>query len=103
MTKLIAPGSWVQIKQVVLSPKERAEQIPEETRKCPLTLLVKGFLQKEAELGEEVKVTTIIGRQISGQLVGVNPSYEHSFGKQIPELLQVGKQMRTLAQKGKRP
>lgn len=73
-------GDWVQIFQVVLEPSQRAPNLPEDTSKVPLTLLVKGFLMDDANLGDMVTITTVIGRTISGKLVAVDPSYNHSFG-----------------------
>lgn len=89
MTK-IAAGSWVEIEQIVLNPIQRAPALPEETRQVPYVLHVSGFLTADAELGQPVKVRTRIGRTLSGKLVAVNPSYEHSFGQTVPELLMIG-------------
>lgn len=86
----IAKGSWVEIEQIVLTPEQRAPSLPEDTRKVPYILRVSGFLVEDGELGQEVQVKTIIGRTISGKLRTVNPSYSHSFGKTIPELLTIG-------------
>ena len=89
MTK-IAKGSWVEIEQVVLTPEQRVQTLPEETRSVPYLLRVSGFLQQEAELGQDVQVKTIVGRTLSGKLKTVNPGYRHSFGETIPELLRIG-------------
>lgn len=83
-------GQWVKIHSVVLSPEERAPQIPEDTKKTPLEMWTKGFLQSDASLGDEVEIVTITGRKERGTLVEIEPSYTHSFGKCIPELLQIG-------------
>jgi len=96
MGEIIEAGSWVQIYQVVLPAGERAPQVPEDTQKVPLELKIKGFLKEDAELGDEVEIVTVIGRNHSGELIEVNPSYEHKFGKMIPELLQVGPQIREI-------
>ena len=87
---LIPKGTWVEIEQIVLQPDQRAPSLPEETRKVPYVLRVSGFLIEAGELGEVVKIKTIIGRQLSGTLLVVNPSYSHSFGKTVPELLTIG-------------
>lgn len=63
---------------------------------------VKGFLEKEASIGDNVEVTTIIGRKMEGRLVSENPPYSHTFGKVIPELLHVGPELRELIDKGGR-
>jgi 2-amino-4-ketopentanoate thiolase alpha subunit len=86
----IAQGTWVEIEQVILKPEERAPSLPEDTQQVPYILLVSGFLAEDAVLGQEVRIRTIIGRQLSGTLKTVNPSYTHSFGAVVPELLSIG-------------
>lgn len=86
----IAKGAWVEIEQVVLQPAQRSTALPEDTKQVPYILRVSGFLIRDAELGEQVEVKTIIGRTIIGELKTVNPSYAHSFGKVVPELLTIG-------------
>jgi hypothetical protein len=86
----IAQGSWVEIEQVVLTPEQRVQSLPQETRSVPYLLRVSGFLQQDAELGQVVQVKTIIGRTLSGKLKTVNPGYSHSFGETIAELLPIG-------------
>ena len=44
----------------------------------------------EAHIGDEVTITSIIGRRHTGVLDCVNPSYSHSFGNTVPELLTIG-------------
>lgn len=87
-------GDWVKIYNIVLTPEERALQVPEDTKKVPLEMWVKGFLKEEAEVGEDVKVTTMTGREVEGKLVEVNPTFTHSFGNHVPELLQIGIQLK---------
>jgi hypothetical protein len=87
----IAKGTWVEIERVLLKPEERAPNLPEETRKCPYVLRVSGFLQEEAEIGDTVRVRSIIGHEHAGVLTLVNPSYAHSFGATVPELLKIGR------------
>ena len=86
----IQPGTWVEIEQVVLTPEQRAPTLPEDTRQVPYVLRVSGFLIEAAELGQPAHIRTIIGRQLSGLLKTVNPSYSHSFGSTVPELLTIG-------------
>jgi hypothetical protein len=86
----IAKGTWVEIERVLLKPEERAPNLPEETRTCPYVLRISGFLQEEAEPGAEVRVKSLIGHEHSGVLKVVNPSYGHSFGTTVPELLTIG-------------
>jgi hypothetical protein len=59
-------------------------------RRVPYMLRVSGFLIEPAEPGGPARVRTIIGRELSGTLKTVNPSYSHSFGNTVPELLTIG-------------
>lgn len=86
----IPEGTWVEIEQIVLKPEERAQNLPEDTRQTPYVLRVSGFLAEEAELGQPARIHTFIGRELAGKLITVNPSYNHSFGKIVPELLTIG-------------
>ena len=93
-------GDWVRIYSVVLEVGQRATSIPEETQKVPLEMWDKGFLLEDgANIGDNVKVETYIGRTIEGKLLEVNPYYEHDFGKCVPELLYIGRQARELLEK----
>ncbi len=96
MADLIDAGTLVQIHQIILKENERAPQVPEDTKKVPLELRVKGFLQEEAEVGEEVKIKTITGRILTGILEDAEPSYEHKFGRPVPEMLNIGRQLRKI-------
>ena len=90
-------GDWVRIHRVVLPAEERTAKIPEDTQKCDLEMWTKGFLLNEsAEIGEEVEVETAVGRTEYGTLIEVNPYYTHSYGKFVPELIQIDKQLREL-------
>ncbi len=86
----VKKGTWVEIQQVVLTPEQRAQSLPDDTKKVPYLLRASGFLLEDAELGQETSIQTIIGRTLSGKLIKVNPSYSHSFGNTIPELLTIG-------------
>jgi hypothetical protein len=86
----VTKGTWVQIEQVLLSPAERAPTLPEDTRQVPYVLRVSGFLLEAAELDHQARIRTLIGRELSGALRTVNPSYTHSFGETVPELLEIG-------------
>jgi 2-amino-4-ketopentanoate thiolase alpha subunit len=86
----VRKGTWVEIEQVVLEPAERAPTLPADTREVPYVMRVSGFLISDAAVGEMVRVRTLIGRELSGTLTIVNPSYEHSFGETVPELLDIG-------------
>jgi hypothetical protein len=97
---MVKKGEWVQIHQIVLKPEERPDHLPEDTKKVPLELWVKGFLEQDANMGDEVEVTTLTGRKVAGELVEVNPSYEYGFGEFVPELLKVGVQLRGILKDG---
>lgn len=96
MTDRAQIGDYVQIERVVLPAGERAPQVPEDTAAVPLVMRVKGFALGDATVGDEIEVRTVIGRRVSGRLVAVNPSYEHDFGRVVPELLPVGPEAKAL-------
>jgi hypothetical protein len=90
-------GDWVRIHNIVLKPEERSPHLPEDTQKVPLEMWDKGFLlNDEANIGDEVEVETYIGRKAKGTLVEVNPYWKHNFGKVVPELLFIGRQLRNM-------
>ena len=76
-------GDFVRIHNIVLKVGERADNLPEDTKKVPLEMWDKGFLGKEAEIGEEVEVI-------------INPVFRHNYGEFVPELLQIGLQARKI-------
>jgi len=88
--EIIPKGTWVEIEDVILTPEQRAPSLPEETKKVPYVLRASGFLIKDGQLGKEVTIKTIIGRELTGLLKTVNPGYTHSFGKTVRELLTIG-------------
>lgn len=79
---------------VILQSEERAPQVPEDTACVPLEQWVKGHLIADAKIGETVSARTRTGRLVEGELIAVNPGYEHSFGALVPELLQVDEGIR---------
>lgn len=89
-------GDWVQIENIVLPAGQRAPQVPEDTQKCDLKLWVKGILQQDAEIGDEVEIKTVTGRVTKGVLCEVNPRYIHDYGEFQPELLKVELQLKEL-------
>ncbi|SHH61759.1 2-amino-4-oxopentanoate thiolase subunit OrtA [Sporanaerobacter acetigenes] len=90
-------GDWVRIHKIVLKPEERSPHLPEDTQKVPLEMWDKGFLLNDvANIGDEVEIETYIGRKTSGTLIEINPYYTHDFGKCVPELLYIGRQVRSL-------
>ncbi len=90
-------GDWVRIHAVVLKAAERTAKIPEDTQKCDLQQWTKGFLQEEtAEVGDEVTVKTAVGRLVKGTLIEEGPYYTHSYGKFVPEIIEIDKQLREI-------
>ena len=55
---MVKKGEWVRIHKIILQPSERAPQVPEDTKKVPLEMWDKGYLQEDANMGDEVKVIT---------------------------------------------
>jgi hypothetical protein len=93
-------GDWVQIYKVLLQPEQRSPYIPEDTKRVPLELRVKGFLSHDAKLNDEVTIISLAGRTLTGKLVAISPQYGHDFGKPIPELLSIGNELRMLLNEG---
>lgn len=90
-------NDYVMIHLIVLGPEDRAPQVPDDTKAVPLELWAKGFLKQEsAELGDVVTIETITGRSLEGELVEVSPTYRHSFGEFVPEILQIGLQLKSI-------
>ena len=90
-------GDWVRIKKIVLRAEERSSNLPEDTKKVPLEMWDKGFLLDEsASLGDWVRVETIIGREIEGEFVQEDPSYDVNYGVSVNETIYIGKQLREM-------
>lgn len=90
-------GTWVEIHDIILKPEERTGMIPEETKKVPLEMRMKGYLLEDAETGERVKIETLTGRVVEGTLLSENPTYTHTYGETfIPELLAIGRDLRKM-------
>jgi hypothetical protein len=93
---MIEKGTWVEIVREVLSPEERSNAIPDETKKTPLIMWVRGNTLQPGRLGEEVEIETISGRKIKGKITQIEPSYTHSFGRYVGEVSYIGKQAREI-------
>lgn len=89
-------GDWVRIHSVVLKADERTAKIPDDTQKCDLEMWTKGFLQEDAEIGDEVTVITAANRVEKGTLIEVGPYYTHRYGKFVPEIVEIDKQLREI-------
>jgi len=97
---MVKKNEWVLIHRVILNPEERAAAIPDDTKKVPLEMRVKGRLAADAEIGGEAEVITRTGRREKGRLLEVNPTYRHSFGDFVPELLTVSENLRKVMFEG---
>lgn len=93
-------GEWVRIHRIVLKAEERTAKLPEDTQKCDLQMWVKGFLQKDAEIGDEVEVLTATDRIEIGTLIEENPFYTHSYGKFVPEIVEIDRKVRKIMEVG---
>ncbi len=83
-------GTWVEIEKTVLTAQERAQGVPPDTAATPLLQWVDGFLTHPAAVGEEATIRSVIGRTHTGTLARINPSYSHSFGETVGEILTIG-------------
>jgi hypothetical protein len=98
---MIKKGDWVQIHQIVLKAEERTARIPEDTKRCPVELWVKGFISHDASIGDIVEIKTITGRIVKGELIAANPKYNYGFGEEfVPEVLKIGLQLRSILKDG---
>lgn len=88
-------GEWVEIKNLILRPEERSTNLPEDTRKTPLSMWVRGFLETDkAKLGDEVEIITLAERKISGKLVEMAPRHNYDYGDTIVELIHIGEELK---------
>jgi hypothetical protein len=99
---MVKKGEWVRIHKIVLNSSDRSPNVPDDTKKVPLEMWTKGFLLKDAEIGDEVTVETVVGRVADGELLEVNPYYTHGYGKFVPELIKIDKQLRSIMYGGEK-
>ncbi|SDY87656.1 2-amino-4-oxopentanoate thiolase subunit OrtA [Tindallia californiensis] len=88
---MIKKGTWVKIQDTILESGHRAPQLPEDTKKVPLIMWAKGYLQEDAKINEIATIKTLTGRLVKGTVMEVEPCYNHDFGAFVPELLEIGK------------
>ena len=88
-------GDWVRIHRVILSAEERTANLPEDTKKVPFEMWVKGHLLQNGEIGDEVRIKTVSGREEHGTLIEVNPQFDVNFGNFVPEVLEMDVRLRT--------
>ena len=93
-------GDWVRVHKVILRADERTARLPEDTQKCDLEMWTKGFLQEDAEIGDEVTIKTAVNRVEKGTLIEVAPYYAHSYGKFVPEIIEIDKRLREIMNGG---
>ena len=93
-------GDWVRIHSVVLKAEERTGKLPEDTKQCDLEMWTKGSLLADAEIGDTVEVETAVGRIEKGTLIEVGPYYTHSYGKFVPEIIEIDKQLKKIMRGG---
>lgn len=64
---------------------------------------VKGsMLDEEGHMGDTVHVKTASGRVEQGILTEENPHYAHSYGKFVPEMIEIDKQLREIMYGGEK-
>jgi hypothetical protein len=97
---MVNKGTWVSIRKTILEPKDRAVGIPEDTAATPLIMWIKGFLEHDAAIGDEVTVRTGMNRVEVGILEEVNPTTEVDYGNYVPEIIQIGIQARNILSGG---
>lgn len=85
---IVAKGTWVEVERVLSRPGERLPALPRDGARAPQVVRVSGFLLEDAELGQNVRIRTIIGNEHAGKLRIENPGYGHSFVNTFPELLR---------------
>ena len=93
-------GDWVRIHSVVLKAEQRTGKLPDDTKQCDLEMWTKGSLLADAEIGDTVEVETAVGRIEKGTLIEVGPYYTHSYGKFVPEIIEIDKQLRKIRKEG---
>ena len=87
-------GDWVEVERVLLEPADRSKNLPPETADKPLRMWIKGFAQAAGAMGDAMTIETMTGSLVEGTLSAINPGYFHTFGKPIPELVHVGRDLR---------
>ena len=103
MVQTAKKDDWVRSHCILLKSEERTAKLPEDTQKCDLQQWTKGFLQQEsANIGDEVTVLTSANRLVKGSMVEINPYYTHSYGRFIPEIVQIEKELKDIMYGGNR-
>ena len=85
----------MRIHRVILPAEARTANLPDDTRKVPFEMWVKGRLLEDGEIGDEVRIKTVSGREEHGALIEVNPQFDVNFGSFVPEVLEMDVRLRT--------
>lgn len=93
---MIKKGTFVEVETLVLDCSDRSPAIPEDTKRTKLRMWVRGFVNSDCELGDEVEITTAIDRRINGLVTAVEPGYDHNFGRYVSEISYIGKQAKEM-------
>ncbi len=86
---MVKKNSYVEIHKVIFEAIERTARIPEETKKVPYEMFVKGFLLEDSSIGDLVTVKTITGRLVEGELQKENPTFELGYGDFVPHIMKI--------------
>ena len=86
---MIEKNTFVQIFKVVLSSGERSSNLPDDTKRIPFEMRVKGKLMSKASIGDIVEIKTATNRVEQGILLSVEPFFTHNFGHYVPALQEV--------------
>jgi hypothetical protein len=86
---MIEAMTYVEIYRMILTPEERAPQLPMDTRQVPFEMRQRGYLISSANIGDMVEIKTMTQRIERGILVQVNPFFSHNFGHYVPILSEI--------------
>lgn len=100
MAQACKKGEWVEIHYVVLESNERSHDVPDDTKKVPLECWIKGWALSSGKIGQEVEISTPANRVVKGTLTRIDPGYTHTFGPCIPELSNIGQELRAMLKEG---
>ena len=92
-------GDWVRIHRVILPAEERTANLPEDTKKVPFEMWVKGHLLEDGEIGDEVRIKTGEGGRTFGSVSSkeIAAAFKEQFGVEIDKKkLQIGEPIRSL-------
>ncbi|MFA7507344.1 MAG: 2-amino-4-oxopentanoate thiolase subunit OrtA, partial [Bacilli bacterium] len=87
--KMIKENTVVQIERVVLKSVERTGNLPDDTKRVPLKMKLKGRLVTKSNLGDYVKIVTQTNRIDEGYLIDVEPYFKHDYGHYVEVLDEV--------------